>query len=91
MAEPTDVEVADRYTRRALLLIRYANYLNNPVDAALADLALKLAKLLCGAGLQDITPRSLAALLRAAEAEITTTFEAIAETQQAALLDLITV
>jgi hypothetical protein len=91
VAEPTDVEVADRYTRRALLLIRYANYLNNPVDAALADLALKLAKLLRGAGLQDITPRPLAALLREAEAEITTTFGTIAETQQAALVDLVTV
>lgn len=90
MPNPTNQEVADAYTRRALLLIRYANNLTSRSTAELSALGKQLRALL----LASETPtgiRDLAALIRAADDLIQPRYQLLSTNIASELRDLIAI
>lgn len=82
---PTERQIVDAYTRRALLLLRVGHGLSAAAARDLRALAKELRAMLGGVDLQAMGRRDLAALLRAIDATIVARYDAIAAAQMAEL------
>jgi hypothetical protein len=87
MAGPTPQEIADRYTRRSLALIRYANNLAASADRDIRALGLELRGILLGFD-AEMTRRDLIAFLRRIDDAVSTTFRNITAAQAESLAEL---
>jgi hypothetical protein len=90
MASPTPQEIADRYTRRSLALIRYANGLAASADADIRALGLELRSLLLGFS-SEMTRRELVAFLRKIDDAISATFNGIAAAHAESMGELVSI
>jgi|GEM_PF-1751770 len=74
---PTERQIVDAYTRRALLLLRVANGIADDAVRRLRKLANELRALLAGVDMSALGRRDLAALLRDIEAAIAACYDGI--------------
>lgn len=91
MTDPTPVEIANRYTRRAFSVLRVAAGLADSADSAVARLGRELQREIIGAGVSDLGRRDLAALLRETEARIAAAYAALAAEQVEAVRELLAI